>query len=30
MAGMSITLCKVDAEFKRLFSAPATVPIRVF
>jgi phosphoenolpyruvate---glycerone phosphotransferase subunit DhaK len=30
MAGMSITLCKVDDELKELFSAPAEIPIRVF
>ena len=30
MAGMSITLCKVDAELKKLLLAPAEIPIRVF
>lgn len=30
MAGMSITLCKVDDELKGLFMAPAEIPIRVF
>lgn len=30
MAGMSITLCKVDDELKSLFTAPAEIPIRVF
>jgi dihydroxyacetone kinase-like protein len=30
MNGMSITLCKVDDELKRLFTAPAEIPIRVF
>lgn len=30
MAGASLTLCKVDAELKRLFLAPAEVAIRVF
>jgi dihydroxyacetone kinase-like protein len=30
MAGMSITMCKVDDELKELFSAPAEIPIRVF
>jgi dihydroxyacetone kinase-like protein len=30
MAGASLTLCKVDAELKRLFLAPADVSIRVF
>jgi phosphoenolpyruvate---glycerone phosphotransferase subunit DhaK len=30
MAGMSITLCKVDDELKELFMAPVEVPIRVF
>jgi dihydroxyacetone kinase-like protein len=30
MAGMSITLCKVDDELKSLFMAPAEIPIRVF
>ncbi|MCZ2114729.1 MAG: dihydroxyacetone kinase subunit DhaK [Anaerolineae bacterium] len=30
MAGMSITLCKVDDELKDLFTAPAEIPIRVF
>jgi dihydroxyacetone kinase-like protein len=30
MAGMSITLCKVDDELKELFTAPAEIPIRVF
>ena len=30
MAGMSITLCKVDDELKKLFTAPAEIPIRVF
>jgi dihydroxyacetone kinase-like protein len=30
MAGMSITLCKVDNELKELFTAPAEIPIRVF
>lgn len=30
MAGMSITLCKVDDELKGLFTAPAEIPIRVF
>ncbi len=30
MAGMSITLCKVDNQLKELFTAPAEIPIRVF
>jgi phosphoenolpyruvate---glycerone phosphotransferase subunit DhaK len=30
MAGMSITLCKVDDQLKKLFMAPAEIPIRVF
>lgn len=30
MAGMSITLCKVDDQLKKLFTAPAEIPIRVF
>mgnify|MGYP001168733127 FL=1 len=30
MAGMSITLCKVDDQLKDLFMAPAEIPIRVF
>lgn len=30
MAGASITLCKVDDELKKLFLAPAEIPIRVF
>jgi len=30
MAGMSVTLCKVDARLKTLLLAPAEVPIRVF
>jgi dihydroxyacetone kinase-like protein len=30
MNGMSITLSKVDAETKRLLTAPAEIPIRVF
>jgi len=30
MAGMSITLCKVDDQLKELFTAPAEIPIRVF
>ncbi len=30
MAGMSITLCKVDDQLKKLFLAPAEIPIRVF
>ena len=30
MNGMSVTLCKVDDELKRLFTAPAEIPIRVF
>ena len=30
MAGMSITLCKVDDQLKELFMAPAEIPIRVF
>jgi phosphoenolpyruvate---glycerone phosphotransferase subunit DhaK len=30
MAGMSITLCKVDDELKQLLTAPAEIPIRVF
>ncbi|MFO7663012.1 MAG: dihydroxyacetone kinase subunit DhaK [Chloroflexota bacterium] len=30
MAGMSITMCKVDDELKELFMAPAEIPIRVF
>jgi dihydroxyacetone kinase-like protein len=30
MAGMSITLCKLDDQLKQLFSAPAEIPIRVF
>jgi len=30
MNGMSVTLCKVDDELKRLLMAPAEIPIRVF
>ncbi len=30
MAGMSLTLCKVDDQLKKLFTAPAEIPIRVF
>jgi dihydroxyacetone kinase-like protein len=30
MAGMSITLSKVDDQLKELFTAPAEIPIRVF
>jgi dihydroxyacetone kinase-like protein len=30
MAGMSVTLCKVDDQLKELFMAPAEIPIRVF
>ena len=30
MAGLSITLCKVDAALKALLLAPAEIPIRVF
>ena len=30
MDGMSVTLCKVDDELKRLLTAPAEIPIRVF
>jgi dihydroxyacetone kinase-like protein len=30
MNGMSVTLCKVNDEFKQLFTAPAEIPIRVF
>ncbi len=30
MNGMSVTLCKVDDELKRLLTAPAEIPIRVF
>ena len=30
MNGMSITLCKVDNELKKLLTAPAEIPIRVF
>jgi dihydroxyacetone kinase-like protein len=30
MAGASLTLCKVDAELKELFLAPAEVSIRIF
>jgi dihydroxyacetone kinase-like protein len=30
MAGFSITLCKVDDQLKKLFTAPAEIPIRVF
>jgi dihydroxyacetone kinase-like protein len=30
MAGASVTLCKVDDQLKKLFTAPAEVPIRVF
>lgn len=30
MAGMSITLCKVDDKLKKLLTAPAEIPIRVF
>ncbi len=30
MAGMSITLCKMDDQLKELFTAPAEIPIRVF
>lgn len=30
MAGVSITLCKVDDQLKELFTAPAEIPIRVF
>ena len=30
MAGLSITLCKVDDTLKGLLLAPAEIPIRVF
>ena len=30
MAGLSITLCKVDEKLKTLLTAPAEIPIRVF
>ena len=30
MNGMSVTLCRVDDELKRLLTAPAEIPIRVF
>jgi dihydroxyacetone kinase len=30
MNGMSITLSKVDADTKKLLTAPAEIPIRVF
>jgi len=30
MAGLSITLCKVDDKLKKLLLAPAEIPIRVF
>ena len=30
MAGLSITLCKVDDKLKALLTAPAEIPIRVF
>jgi dihydroxyacetone kinase-like protein len=30
MNGASVTLCKVDAELKKLLTAPADIPIRVF
>jgi dihydroxyacetone kinase-like protein len=30
MNGMSVTLCKVDEELKKLLTAPAEIPIRVF
>jgi dihydroxyacetone kinase-like protein len=30
MNGMSVTLCKVDDNLKRLLTAPAEIPIRVF
>jgi dihydroxyacetone kinase-like protein len=30
MAGLSITLCKVDDGLKKLLLAPAEIPIRVF
>jgi dihydroxyacetone kinase-like protein len=30
MNGMSVTMCKVDDELKRLLTAPAEIPIRVF
>ncbi len=30
MAGLSITLCKVDDQLKNLLRAPADIPIRVF
>ena len=30
MNGMSVTLCKVNDELKRLLTAPAEIPIRVF
>jgi dihydroxyacetone kinase-like protein len=30
MNGMSVTLCKVDDELKRLLTAPAEIPVRVF
>ena len=29
MNGMSVTLCKVDDELKKLLTAPAEIPIRV-
>ena len=30
MNGASVTLCKVDSELKKLLTAPAEIPIRVF
>jgi dihydroxyacetone kinase-like protein len=30
MAGLSITLCKVDEKLKALLTAPAEIPMRVF
>jgi dihydroxyacetone kinase-like protein len=30
MNGASVTLCKVDSELKKLLTAPADIPIRVF
>src|SRR5688572_29569698 len=30
MNGMSVTLCKVDDDLKRLLTAPAEIPVRVF
>jgi dihydroxyacetone kinase-like protein len=30
MNGMSVTLCKVDDQLKKLLTAPAEIPIRVF